>query len=120
MAINIIKGDSSEIYVFESSDVGTFDASWVARFVVSATLGSTALLSGSLPKNLASADAEANTQFVLQLTPAQTSVLTEGKYVLTVEVKQLGGSPLGGSPEIVLFRREVMQENLTIKKQGIA
>ena len=114
MTTNIIKGDSSEIYIFESPDVVTFDQSWVANFAVAATLGGTAILSGALSKN------EANTQFILQLTPAQTAQLTEGsKYWLIVEIKQLGGSPLSSSPEVLLFRREVMQEQISIKPQGI-
>ena len=49
--INLILGDSSDIYEFSSKQVEVLDSFWEGSWVVSDTLGSTPLLTGNLVKN---------------------------------------------------------------------
>ena len=118
MTINIIQGDSSDTYTFESSDIGTFDANWSSKYAIVPALGETAVLSGTLQKNVETVDALADTQFILSLLPYQTQSLAVGNYILCVEITQVADP--NASPVLVTYRKEVMQERLVIKKQGVA
>lgn len=49
--INLILGDSSDIYEFSSKQVDLLDATWEGSWVVSETLGSIPILEGDIVKN---------------------------------------------------------------------
>lgn len=49
--IELIIGDSSDLYEFSSKQVSSLDSSWEGSWVVSVTLGGTPITSGSLAKN---------------------------------------------------------------------
>jgi hypothetical protein len=49
--IELIKGDSSDIYEFSSKQVSNLSDNWEGSWVISDTLGSEAILSGELTKN---------------------------------------------------------------------
>jgi len=51
MAIELITGDSSDIYEFSSKQVKDLDTKWVGSWVVADTLGGTPVLTGALTKN---------------------------------------------------------------------
>lgn len=116
--IEIVQGDSSDIYTFESADISVFDAEWSASWAVTSKLGESPLLTGDLDKNelipASGNDPEvpAGSYFILQLSPADTEQLSPGTWYVTVQVKRTVSGTL-------VFRREVMQQKIKIKPQGV-
>jgi hypothetical protein len=49
--IELIKGDSSDLYEFSSKQVSELDTTWEGSWVVSASLGGTPVINGGLVKN---------------------------------------------------------------------
>jgi len=103
-SITLIKGDSSDIYSFNSPDFTDFtDVNWVGTWTIrDKSLTGTLIKSGSLTKT------PDNTAFVFRLLPEESNI-PAGKYFLSIEISNL----------VEGFRREVVQCSLTIKQDGV-
>ena len=103
MAKNVIQGDSIA-KDWTSPDVPEFDISWTGVWAIVATIGSVPLATGSMTTS------DDGTAMLVRVLPADTNTLAPGEYFL---ISQISNATLG-------FRREVGQERIVIKQQGIA
>ena len=103
--IEIIQGDSSDIYEFSSDDFPDLSSlDWVGTYTVrDKNVKGTILLTGSLTRN------EAATAFTFQLTPTESATLTPGIRFLSIELKNL----------VLGFRQEIVQVTLMVKDSGV-
>ena len=104
-SIELVEGDSSDIYTFSSSDFPDLsDANWQSTLSVrERNITGVEVLNRSLTK---SGD---NTQFIFQLSPTETDNLGAGRFFVTISLFNLS---LG-------FRREVVQCQLGIEESGL-
>lgn len=104
--IEIVQGDSSDIYEFSSDDFPNLSsADWTSKFSIrDKTVKGTELATGDLTKN------EDNTAFIFQLTPTVSASLTPGLRHLSIEVKNL----------TLNFRQEIVQVILNVKDSGVS
>ena len=109
--VNIIQGDSSDIYEIRVKDEnGAFydisDMDWVGTLVVRKTLGAGATeISRSMPKS------NDGKRFLGQIQPSESNVLTIGNYFLILEVENLS--------LVIPFRKED-QIRINITEQGVS
>ena len=103
--INLIRGDSSDIYTFSSPDFPDFsEDEWVGRWNIrEANIKGNVMKEGTLSK---SPDGD---MFIFRLLPQQTDNLEPSKYFLTIEIENLEQA----------FRREIVQCALSIRQDGI-
>lgn len=104
-SIELIQGDSSDIYEFSSDDFPDLgDVNWVSSWNIrEKNIDGVVLASGELTKKTDL------TAFVFQVLPTESSTITPGKQFLTIEVKNTS----------VNFNLEIVQCYITIKKQGV-
>jgi hypothetical protein len=108
--LEIIKGDSSKVYLLGSKDVAEFDADWYASYTIRKdNVDGNVVVERALPKNLASGDIFADTKFVFQIYPTESALLTAGKYFLSVQL----------SNDTLPYRRELIQSKLLVLKEGV-
>ena len=103
--IEIIQGDSSDIYTFASTSFPDFsDVNWVGAAVIrQSTIDGTVLLTIPLTK---STD---NTQFVFAINPTDSASLPVGRLYIAIEIKNMA----------LNFRREVVQTVLKVIASGV-
>lgn len=98
----IIQGDSSEIYLFGESKGVILDSNWTASIAIREAFNSAKLISRDLPKDTES------TNFVLQLTPAETAVLMANKvYHVGVEIKN---NSINFNAEVAQFKLKILPQ----------
>lgn len=104
-SIELVEGDSSNVYTFGSDDFPDISSvNWDSSLVIrEKSITGAVVLTRALLKN------QANTRFVFQLTPTETDTLNSGRYYLSISVFNLS----------IDFRREVVQAPLVIKASGI-
>lgn len=102
--ITLIKGDSSDIYSFNSPDFTDFsDVNWTGTWTIrDKGLSGPVVKTGSLTKT------PDNSAFVFRLLPDESNI-PASKYFLSIEIANL----------VEGFRREVVQCALTIKPEGV-
>jgi len=113
----LIVGDSSDVWMFTSLDVDTFDDDWKAYVAIVEDLdGATPVVLRPLPLNqeLLNPDGtikeKANKYFICQISPEESSRLQPDiKYFFIV---QISNDTLG-------YKQELVQCRLKTKKQGI-
>jgi len=112
---SIIVGDSSEVFLFESPDIGTFDPNWVAHMAITESLGEPPIVIKELQRNddiieNGEITVPANSYFVAQITPTDSSMLeADVKYYFVIQVKN----------DILGYKHEIVQCRLKAKEQGI-
>ena len=99
--IRIIAGDSYW-KDYTSPQVETFDSNWTGSYAIAATIGGTALASGSISKSLD------QTAWEVRI-PGTATAQTPGDYYLIIQFKN----------SVTGFCREI-QEPMQITAQGIA
>ena len=104
-AIEIIQGDSSDIYEFSSDDFPDLSSvEWIGSFSIrEKSVTGTIQTSGTLLKN------ETNNAFVFHITPDVSATLTPGLKFLCIEVKNL----------TLNFRQEIVQIQMNVKASGV-
>ena len=104
-AIELIQGDSSDIYEFSSDDFPDLSSiDWVGSFSIrEKSVTGTVQTSGTLLKN------ETNTAFIFHITPTVSDTLTPGLKFLSIEVKNLS----------LNFRQEIVQIAMNVKASGV-
>ena len=108
--INLIKGESSDIYQFSSKEYPTFDNDWVGNLVIRKnTIGGDVVLARSLPKNEATENSLADSSFVFQLTPNESDLIGVGRFFISIEIRN----------DVKNFNKEIVQTGFTIKESGI-
>lgn len=106
----IVKGDSSDVYMFNSKDYPVFDANWSASYNIrEKDVNGTVLVQRDLSLNAASADLVADSNFVFQIYPTESDLLPVGKHFLTVEIKNLS----------INYREELVQSKIKVLPNGI-
>jgi len=103
--IELIVGESSDIYEFSSDDFPDLSSDdWVSEFTLRTKDVKGAIeTSGSINKN------QDKTAFVFQLIPSDTASLTPGLKFLSIDVKNT----------TINFRQEIVQIALNLKASGI-
>ena len=106
---DIIQGDSSDVFMFSIDDTA-LPVEFEASFTVLTAFGTSPLIERVLPKNDGTEGSIPGSQFVFQLLPAETAILTPGqKYIVSVEIR---------NPSIN-YNQEVAQFKLKILNQGV-
>jgi hypothetical protein len=114
---DLIVGDSSDVWMFESPNVDAFDENWEGHMAITEDLEEVLTVVRPIPLNaeLLADDGvtilePANKYFVCQITPEESSRLESGiKYYFVVQIKN---DTLG-------YKQELVQCRLKAKKQGI-
>lgn len=102
-SIELISGDSSDIWEFSSPDFTGFDTDpeWEGNWSIrNESVSGTEVLTGVLVKS--------EDTFTFLLTPIESASLEPGSYFLTIEIKNL----------TLNFRRELVQCKLKITVSG--
>jgi hypothetical protein len=109
--LEIIKGDSSDIWFFGLPDNSVLGTDWVASFAIISDFGTSPIVSRVLDKNsgLGTGDTYApGTKFVFQIRPNETALLTENeKYWVGVEIRN----------DTIPYRGEIAQFKIKVKPQ---
>jgi len=112
----LVVGDSSEIYMIYSPDINGFDTDWSAHMAIVEDLeDTTPLIIRPLGLNEELIEngeviEEANKYFVVQITPAESSLLQpDEKYYFVVQLKN----------DVLGYKQELIQCKIKTKKQGI-
>ena len=109
-SISMIKGESSDIYMFSSEDYPIFDSNWIANVVIrDNNINGSVVLSRSLSKNTATSTLLADSAFVFQITPTESDMLGVGRFFISIEVRN----------DTISFNKEIVQTSLTLKESGI-
>lgn len=104
MSQKLIQGDS--LWLDIPGDISGIDptwANWSGTWTISTTIGSPALVTGSLIKTTIDG------QYRLQVSPIESASLSVGTYYLCVQVDNA----------TVSYRKEILQEKLVISPQGV-
>jgi hypothetical protein len=109
--LEIIKGDSSDIWFFGLPDNSVLGADWVASFAIISDFGIPPIVSRMLDKNSGTGTGDtyaAETKFVFQIRPSETALLIENeKYWVGVEIKN----------DTIYYRGEIAQFRMKVKPQ---
>lgn len=107
--IELIQGDSSNIWFFGLPDGAILDSNWEAKYTIIDDFGKTPLIERTLPKNSGTGFGDkytANTKFVFQIYPSESAILSENvKYIVGVEIKNT----------TIPYRSEVAQFKVKVK-----
>ncbi len=106
----LIRGDSSNITMF-STDITSDLIGWEATYTISGQLEDAApIIRRDLPFNDGTDGTPANSSFVHQILPSESSILSPGiKYWVTIEIRNMA----------LNYNVEVAQYKLKILPQGV-
>lgn len=100
----IIQGDSYS-YDITCAEVPTFDVNWTGKWAIVDKLGA----DGTIFSEGLLAISGDSSALEMRIKPAESAIVDPGKYYLVVEVTNT----------VLEFNQEIMQDALTIKKQGV-
>ena len=111
----IIVGDSSDVFMLESPNVGSFGAEWSAHMAITSELEERPVILRPVPLNEELKDGTtviepAGKYFVVQITPTESSILeSDTRYYFVVQIKN----------DLLGYKKELIQCRLKARKQGI-
>lgn len=112
--IELVQGDSSNLWFFGLPDGSVLGADWIGKYTIRADFGTVALVERALPKNSGTGFGDkytANTKFVFQIYPSESANLTVGeKYIVGVEIKN----------DTIPYRSEVAQFRVKVRGSVVA
>jgi len=112
--LEIIQGDSSDIFFLGNSDGSQLDnGDWSAKYTILSDFESSPIVSRDLPLNSGNGTGDTyttGTKFVFQITPDECSVLTaKQKYIVCIEVRN----------DTIPYKGEIAQFKLKVLPQGV-
>lgn len=107
--LELIKGDSSDIWFFGLPDNSVLGVNWTAKYAIVSDFGTASIVERTLDKNSGTGAGDtytAGTKFVFQISPTESALLTAGeKYIVAVEIKN----------DTIPYRGEIAQFKIKIK-----
>ena len=100
--MEIIQGDSSDIFTFGESTGAVLDANWTASFSILSDYGTSPIVNRTLPKDAGL------TNFIFQIYPSESAILTPNtKYIVGV---QIINTSLNYNAEVAQFKLKVLNQ----------
>lgn len=111
--LELIQGDSSNIWFFGLPDESSLELNWQAKYTIISDFGVAAEVERNLPLNSGTGTGDiypANSKFVFQIYPTESILLNPNqKYIVGVEIRN----------DTISYRSEVAQFKLKIKPSAM-
>jgi hypothetical protein len=111
--LELIQGDSSDLYFIGVKDNRLFFNGWEAEFAIIEDFGLSPIVSRILPINTGVGEGDkytAGSKFIFQITPTESEQLTAGqKYIVSIRIKN----------DTIPYSKEIAQFKIKIKPAGI-
>lgn len=105
----LVQGSSSDITLFNTDMASDLSQGWSASYTIRPNFGEPAIVERDLPLNDELPGVPANSSFVHQILPSESQLLSPGKYIVSIEIRN----------DSMNYSEEVAQFKLKILPQGV-